>query len=98
MGESQQVLTADNTPPKVSAKFYKAVVQSILLQDLEPLANRFGAAGGVSHLRSLPDCQETQAKEGTASQVGVPTVLWCSTQVQNGHHLALHQHQEGHNL
>ncbi len=26
-----QVLTADNTPPKVSAKFYKAVMQSVLL-------------------------------------------------------------------
>ncbi len=26
-----QVLTADNTPPKVSAKFYKAVMQSLLL-------------------------------------------------------------------
>ncbi len=26
-----QVLTADNTPPKVSAKFYKAVVKSFLL-------------------------------------------------------------------
>jgi hypothetical protein len=26
-----QVLMADNTPPKVSAKFYKAVVQSVLL-------------------------------------------------------------------
>ena len=26
-----QVLQADNTPPKVSAKFYKAVVQSVLL-------------------------------------------------------------------
>jgi hypothetical protein len=26
-----QVLTVDNTPPKVSAKFYKAVVQSVLL-------------------------------------------------------------------
>ncbi len=26
-----QVLTADKTPPKVSAKFYKAVVQSVLL-------------------------------------------------------------------
>jgi hypothetical protein len=26
-----QVLTADNTPPKTSAKFYKAVVQSVLL-------------------------------------------------------------------
>jgi hypothetical protein len=26
-----QVLTADNTPPKVSTKFYKAVVQSVLL-------------------------------------------------------------------
>jgi hypothetical protein len=26
-----QVLTADNTPPNVSAKFYKAVVQSALL-------------------------------------------------------------------
>jgi hypothetical protein len=25
------VLTADNTPPKVIAKFYKAVVQSVLL-------------------------------------------------------------------
>ncbi len=26
-----QVLTAENTPPKVSAKFYKAVLQSVLL-------------------------------------------------------------------
>ena len=26
-----KVLQADNTPPKVSAKFYKAVVQSVLL-------------------------------------------------------------------
>jgi hypothetical protein len=26
-----QILQADNTPPKVSAKFYKAVVQSVLL-------------------------------------------------------------------
>ncbi len=26
-----QVLTAENTPPKVSAKFYKAIVQSVLL-------------------------------------------------------------------
>jgi len=26
-----QVLTAENMPPKVSAKFYKAVVQSVLL-------------------------------------------------------------------
>jgi hypothetical protein len=30
-----QVLQADNTPPKVSAKFYKAVVQSILLYGSE---------------------------------------------------------------
>jgi hypothetical protein len=29
----RQVLTVDNTPPKVSAKFYKAVVQSVLLYD-----------------------------------------------------------------
>ncbi len=27
----RQVLTADNTPPKVSANFYKAVMQSVLL-------------------------------------------------------------------
>ena len=26
-----QVLQADNTPPRISAKFYKAVVQSVLL-------------------------------------------------------------------
>ena len=30
-----QVLQADNTPPKVSAKFYKAVVQSVLLYGSE---------------------------------------------------------------
>ena len=30
-----QVLQAENTPPKVSAKFYKAVVQSILLYGSE---------------------------------------------------------------
>jgi hypothetical protein len=30
-----QVLTADDTPPKVSAKFYKAVVQSVLLYGSE---------------------------------------------------------------
>ena len=30
-----QVLQADNTPPKVSAKFYKAVVQSVLLYGRE---------------------------------------------------------------
>jgi hypothetical protein len=29
------VLTVDNTPPKVSAKFYKAVVQSVLLYGRE---------------------------------------------------------------
>ena len=30
-----QVLQADNTPPKVSAMFYKAVVQSVLLYSSE---------------------------------------------------------------
>jgi hypothetical protein len=30
-----QVLQAENTPPKVSAKFYKAVVQSVLLYGSE---------------------------------------------------------------
>jgi hypothetical protein len=31
----RQVLTVDNTPPKVSAKFYKAVMQSVLLYGSE---------------------------------------------------------------
>jgi hypothetical protein len=29
------VLTVENTPPKVSAKFYKAIVQSVLLYGRE---------------------------------------------------------------
>jgi len=32
-----QVLQADNTPPKISAKFYKAVVQSVLLYGSESM-------------------------------------------------------------
>ncbi len=31
MGTSRASSPADNTPPKVSAKFYKVVVQSVLL-------------------------------------------------------------------
>ncbi len=34
-GRVEQVLTADNTLPKVSANFYKAVVQSVLLYGSE---------------------------------------------------------------
>ncbi len=67
-----------------------AIYPLIWQQDLEPLDNRLGAAGGDTHSRSLPDGQETQAEEGTASQVGVPAVLRSSTGVRYGHHLALH--------
>ncbi len=35
MGKGWTVLQADNTPPKVSAMFYKAVVQSVLLYGSE---------------------------------------------------------------
>ncbi len=78
-----QVLMADNTPPKVSTKFYKAVMQSILLYSSKTwnlsttaLVQLEGFHIRVSHSRSLPDGWETQAKEGTASWVGVPAVLW----------------------
>ncbi len=72
-----QVLTAENTPPKVSDKIYKAVMQSVLLyeQDMEPHDYCLSTAQAVSHLRSLPNGRETQAEEGAASQVGLPVVL-----------------------
>jgi hypothetical protein len=84
-----QVLMVDNTPLKVSTKFYK-VCPPIWQQDLEPLHNCLGTAGGVSYLRSLPDGRETQAKERNASCVGVSTVLQRSEGVWYGHHVALH--------
>jgi hypothetical protein len=67
-----------------------AVCPSIRQQDLEPINNCLGVAGGVSHLHSLPDGQETQAEEWTALQVGVPVVLQHPTGVWHGHHFALH--------
>ncbi len=88
-----------------SAKCQRQVLQGscaicplIWQQDLEPHDNRLGMAWGVSHSYSLPDGQETQAKEGTASWVGIPAVLQLFTGVQYGHPIALHWRQEGHNL
>jgi hypothetical protein len=52
-----QVVQADNTPWKVSAKFYKAVVQSILLYGskvYKPINDCTGAVGGVPYPRSIP--------------------------------------------
>jgi hypothetical protein len=55
-----QVLQADNTPPKVSAKFYKAVVQSVLLYGSEtwnltktPLARLEGFHIRAAWLRNI---------------------------------------------
>ncbi len=48
-----------------------AVCPPLWQQDVEPLNNCAGAAGGVSYLRSLPHGWKTQAKEGTPSWVGV---------------------------
>ncbi len=75
-----------------------AICPIIRQRDLESHDNRLGVAWGVPHLRSLPDGRETQAKEGTASRVGIPAVLWRLTGVRYGHHIALHWRQEGHNL
>ena len=72
-----QVLQADNTPPKVSAMFYKAVVQSVLLYsseswNLTKTALVTGAVGGVPHQGCLPDGKDPQAPERTKSRVGLP--------------------------
>ncbi len=75
-----------------------AICPPIWQQDMETLDNCLGVAGGVSHLCSLPDGRETQAEEGTASQVGVPTVLRRSTGVWCGYHITPHPRQEGNNL
>jgi hypothetical protein len=67
-----------------------AVCPLLWQQDMEPHDYRLSAARGVSHSRSLPDGRETQAKEGTTSQVGIPAVLRHLTVVRYGHHIALH--------
>ncbi len=52
-----QVLRAENVPPRVAAKFYKAVVQAVLLRqrNVGPLNDHLGKPRGVPHPRSLPD-------------------------------------------
>ncbi len=49
-------------------------------------------------MSSLPDGREAQAKEKTKSRVGILAVLQCLTGMGYGHHIALHQRQEGHDL
>jgi hypothetical protein len=62
-------------PPRVSAKFYKAIVQSVLLYRsktwvLSPAY--LGQTRGVPHPRGVPDGEGACASAGAASAVGLP--------------------------
>jgi hypothetical protein len=63
-----QVLMTDNTPPQVSAKFYKAVMQSVLLYGSETwniTTTALARLEGFHICAAYWMAEETQAKEGT---------------------------------
>ena len=75
-----QILKSENTPPKVSAKFYLAVVQSVLLwqQILEPDKGRSSMAGGLQHSSRIQDGCGKQTLLGPAPDVSVPMLKGCA--------------------
>jgi hypothetical protein len=96
-GRVGQVLMADKTPPKVSTKFYKSVVQSVLLYGSKTWNLMTTAMARLEgfHIHAGPAYQMAEKhkpKKGLhhASRAGIPGVLRRLTGVQYGNHIALH--------
>ena len=62
-----QVLQADNTPPKVSAKFYKAVVQLVLLYGSEMWNKKHKPRRGPNHVWVYPATEDVLKECGMHS-------------------------------
>ena len=89
-----QVLHVDNTPPKVSAKFYKADVQLVLLYgsktwNLSTTALWRGWRGFIFARPNVWLRNISHIREGTKSRVGLPLIHRLAQGVQDAHHLAL---------
>jgi hypothetical protein len=84
-----QVLQADNTPPKVSAKFYKAVVQSVLL---------YGSKSWNLSTTALARLEGFHVKAAYRMCVGLPGHQQRAQGVWDAHHLALYWRQAGDDL
>ncbi len=70
-----QVLRKENAPPQVSAKFYKAIVQSVLLYGSKTwVLSTASLARLEPSSRSIQDGEEACASAGAASAVGLPTL------------------------
>ncbi len=75
------VLQEDNTSPKVSAKVYKAVVQSVLLCGIETWNLSTTALAWLEgfHIRPAYRLAEKHKPwKGTASHVGLPSIKQCA--------------------
>jgi hypothetical protein len=76
-----QVLQKDNTPPKVSAKFYKAVVQSVLLYGIEMWNKKHKPRRGPTHVWVYPATEDVLKECGMHSilhYIGIrqETIFW----------------------
>ena len=96
-----QVLQVDNTPPQVSAKFYKAVVQSVLLYGSETWNLTKTALARLEgfHIRvAYHMAKKHKPRKRTKPCVGLPSHRRRPQGVWDAPYLELYRHQAGDNF